>query len=179
MDGKNKVFIATSLDGYIAGKNGEIDWLHSLPNPDNSDMGYNDFMSGTDALVMGRNTFETVCGFDMEWPYQKPVFVLSNSLASIPPAYRDKVELVRGELPDILQNLHQNGFRQLYIDGGKTIQSFLSEDLIDEMTITLVPFLLGEGIPLFSGLTKRLDFECVASRLFAGGAVQNVFRRNK
>ena len=70
MKKKNSVFIATSLDGYIADKNGGIDWLHSIPNPDNIDMGYENFISKIDALVMGRVTFETVCGFDMDWPYQ-------------------------------------------------------------------------------------------------------------
>ena len=76
----NKVFIATSLDGHIADKNGEIDWLHAIPNPDNIDMGYQDFITQIDAIVMGRNTFETVCNFDMDWPYEMPVFVLSNTV---------------------------------------------------------------------------------------------------
>lgn len=75
MNKKNSVFIATSLDGFIADKNGGIDWLHSLPNPDNDDMGYGAFMTQIDALIMSRKTFETVCGFDMDWPYTKPVFV--------------------------------------------------------------------------------------------------------
>ena len=71
----NRIFIATSLDGYIADSNGGIDWLHEIPNPEQLDMGFADFMAETDALVMGRKTFETVCGFDVEWPYSKPVFV--------------------------------------------------------------------------------------------------------
>jgi len=65
---KNSVFIATSLDGYCSDKNGEIDWLHSIPNPNHDDKGYTDFMKDIDALVMGRTTFETVCGFDSDWP---------------------------------------------------------------------------------------------------------------
>ena len=80
MNIKNSVFIATSLDGYIADKNGKIDCLNSIPNPDNNDMGYVEFNKGIDALVMGRTTFETVLGFDVDWPYSKPVFVLSNKL---------------------------------------------------------------------------------------------------
>lgn len=77
---KNSVFIATSLDGFIADKNGRIDWLHSIPNPENDDMGYVKFEEKIDALVIGRGTFETVLGFDVDWPYHKPVFVLSNKL---------------------------------------------------------------------------------------------------
>ena len=85
MDKKNLVFIATSLDGCIADKNGGLDWLHSIPNPENEDMGYPAFISQIDALVMGRTSFETVCGFDVDWPYSQPVFVLSNTLDTIPP----------------------------------------------------------------------------------------------
>lgn len=177
MEKKNKVFIATSLDGYIADRNGGIDWLHSIPNPDNIDMGYGEFMSEIDALVMGRTTFETVCGFDIDWPYQKPVFVLSNSLTSIPDKFKDRAMLIKGPLKSILEQLHEKGCYRLYIDGGKTIQSFLKEDLKDEMTITIIPYLLGGGIPLFTELSKRLDFECVASKIYLEKVVQNYFVR--
>ncbi len=73
MNQRNSIFIATSLDGYIADSQSGIDWLHSIPNPKQIDMGYIDFMSRIDALVMGKNTFETVCGFDMDWPYEIPM----------------------------------------------------------------------------------------------------------
>jgi dihydrofolate reductase len=81
---KNLVFIAQSLDGYIADRNGGLEWLNAVPNPDRQDLGYESFYQGTDALVMGRNTFETVCGFETDWPYDKPVFVLSRTLDSVP-----------------------------------------------------------------------------------------------
>jgi len=179
MQKKNKVFIATSLDGKIADKNGGIDWLHSIPNPNNNDMGYGEFFSQIDALVMGRITFETVCGFDMDWPYQKPVFVLSNSLTNVPEEYKGKAEIAHGSLQEILNNIHKRACNSLYIDGGKTIQSFLQEDLIDEMTITTIPYLLGGGIPLFSELPKRLDFECVDSKIYLEQVVQNHFVRKR
>ena len=176
---RNKVFIATSLDGYIADKNGGIDWLHTIPNPDNIDMGYGEFTAQIDALVMGRTTFETVCGFDMDWPYQKPVFVLSNSMTDIPTEYAKNATLVKGSLKEVLEKIHDKGFHDLYIDGGKTIQGFLEEDLIDEMTITTIPYLLGGGIPLFSELSKRLDFECVETMLYLGKIVQSRFLRKR
>jgi dihydrofolate reductase len=87
----NIVFIATSLDGYIADKNDGLDWLDSIPNPENMDMGYVDLIDRIDALVMGRITFEKVCGFNCEWPYSKPVFVLSNSMKLIPEGYEKKL----------------------------------------------------------------------------------------
>ena len=166
MEKKNSVFIATSIDGYIADKNGGLDWLHSIPNPENLDMGYIEFTSHIDALVMGRTTFETVCGFDMDWPYKKPVFVLSTTLKKIPEDYKNKVFLFKGVLTDIIEQIHQKGYRRLYIDGGATIQGFLKEDLIDEMIITVIPILLGGGTLLFSEFSKELEFECVDSKVY-------------
>ena len=179
MEKKNKVFIATSLDGYIADENGKIDWLHSISNPDNVDMGYDDFIFQIDALVMGRTTFETICEFNIDWPYQKPVFVLSNSMTDIPKEYRDKAEIVKGTLAEIIERIHLKGYYKLYIDGGRTIQGFLKEDLIDEMTITIIPTLLGGGVSLFSDLPHKLDFECIYSKIYLNKVVQNHFIRKK
>lgn len=177
MEYKNFAYIGTSLDGYIADKNGGLDWLERIPNPDHNDMGYGAFTSQIDALVWGRNTFETVCGFDMEWPFQKPVFVASKSLNEFPEKLKDKVQLVSGSIPEILSTIHKRGYHRLYIDGGKLIQSFLAEDLIDEMTITIIPTLLGSGISLFGELIEKLDFELIKSQVFLGHIVQNHYRR--
>lgn len=179
MEKKNKVFIATSLDGYIADQSGGIDWLHAIPNPDNIDMGYGEFTAQIDALVMGRTTFETVCGFDMDWPYQKPVFVLSTTLTEVPESLIGKVHLLKGSLTEILQTIHSQGYNRLYLDGGKLIQSFLKEDLVDEMIITIIPTLLGGGASLFSDLSSPLDFECTDSKIYLGKVVQNHFKRVK
>jgi dihydrofolate reductase len=178
MHPKNKVFIATTLDGYIADENGGVDWLNAIPNPEEGDMGYGALMESIDALLMGRNTFETVCGFDIEWPYQKPVFVLSNSLSAIPEKYANHATLVQGtSLTAALENLHAKGFHYLYIDGGKLIQSFLHEDLIDEMTITRIPLLLGKGIPLFGTLEAPLAFSCVRTVKYTDQLVQQHYVR--
>jgi dihydrofolate reductase len=129
-----------------------------IPNPDQSDYGFAEFMSGIDALVMGRNTFETVLGFG-SWPYSTPVFVLSETLKEVPDSVSDRAEIISGPLGTVLTRLRERGYLNLYVDGGRVIQSFLAEDLVDEMIITRVPVLLGEGIPLFGRLTKRLKFE--------------------
>ena len=179
MQGKNKVYIGTSMDGYIADKNGALDWLDSIPNPDGESMGYFEFMDSIDALVMGRTTFETVCGFDVEWPYKKPVFVLSNTLNEIQESHKDKAFLVKGSLNEILDQIHNKGYHNLYIDGGSTIQSFLKEDLIDEMVITTIPILLGSGFSLFGEHEKRLMFELVSSKVYLNQIVQNRFKRKK
>ncbi len=175
----NIVYIATSLDGYIADKKGDLDWLNSIPNPENKDCGWADFMEKVDALIMGRNTFETVCGFDLDWPYKLPVFVLSNSLTSISEAYRDKAEIVSGPLPHVIERLKKRGFSNLYIDGGKTIQSFLKEDLIDEMIITQIPVLLGGGASLFGELEQPLAFEHITTQIHLDALVQIHYQRKR
>ncbi|MEH6779834.1 dihydrofolate reductase family protein [Maribacter arcticus] len=176
---KNSVFIATSLDGYIADKNGGIDWLHSIPNPDNDDMGYVEFNKEIDALVMGRTTFETVLGFDVDWPYNKPVFVLSNTLKEIPEALKNKAFLVKGKLAEILVEIHEKGFNRLYVDGGTTIRNFLKEDLIDEMVITTIPVLLGGGSSLFAELPNELKFELIGTKTYLNQITQNHYKRKK
>jgi len=173
----NIVFIATSLDGYIADKNDGLDWLHSVPNPDNIDMGFSSLMERVDALVMGRNTLDIVLSFGVEWPYSKPVFVLSNTMTKVPEGYEDKVFLVNGELSDIVQNLREQGYNDLYIDGGKTIQSFLKQGLIDELNITTIPVLLGGGAPLFGELDTMQSFRLVKSQTFLNAVVQTTYQR--
>lgn len=179
MKKKNIVFIAKSLDGFIAGKNGELDWLHSIPNPENNDMGFNDLMDEVDAIVMGRITYETVINFGVEWPYIKHVFVLSNSLKNLSENLEKKVSLLSGSPQEILSKIHKQGFYKLYIDGGTTIQKFLKEDLIDELRITTIPILLGGGFPLFGDLTSPMKFEHIESRLYLSQIVQDHYKRIK
>jgi len=179
MNKKNSVFIATSLDGFIADKNGKIDWLNSIPNPDNDDMGYIEFTNGIDALVMGRITFETILGFDVAWPYNKPVFVLSNTLKEIPESHKDKAYLVKGTVTEILAKIHKKGYLRLYIDGGTTIRNFLKADLIDEMILTTIPILLGGGSSLFGELPNKLSFERIGTKSFLNQITQNHYKRKK
>ena len=148
------VYVATSLDGFIAASDGGLDWLMETPNPEQSDYGFAEFMSGIDAIVMGRNTFETVLTFG-DWPYSKPVFVLSRTLDEVPEGLRDRVEVVSDDPVTLVSQLGERGFSNPYVDGGRVIQSFLEEDLVDELIITRIPILLGDGIPLFGKLSKR------------------------
>ncbi|WP_424963229.1 dihydrofolate reductase family protein [Ekhidna sp.] len=179
MQPKNSIYLGVSLDGYIADKDGGLDWLDMVPNPEGDSMGYFDFMDRIDALVMGRKTFEVVDGFDVEWPYQKPVFVLSNSLKELPGKYEGKAFLVGGQLSDVLDAIHQKGYHRLYIDGGITVQQFLREDLIDEMILTQIPILLGGGVPLFGALPQQLKFKLVDSRIHLNQLVQSHYLRDR
>ena len=175
----NIVFIATSLDGYIADQHGNIDWLHAIPNPDGNDMGFGVLMDRVDAVVMGRNTFDIVMSFGCDWPYTKPVCVLSNTMTSVPEGYEDKVFLMKGDVSDILPALHDKGFHHLYIDGGVTVQHFLQADMIDELIITTIPVLLGGGSPLFGELASPLHFGLKKSETFLNAIVQNHFVRQR
>ncbi|MDO5977744.1 dihydrofolate reductase family protein [Flavivirga spongiicola] len=176
---KNIVFIGKSLDGFIAGKNGELDWLDMIPNPEQNGMGYYDLMEEIDAIVMGKTTFESVLSFDIDWPYKKHVFVLSYSLSKIPETLKEKVTLLKGNEKNILNLIHNKGFNNLYIDGGKTVQNFLKADLIDELRISTIPIVLGDGIPLFDILPKSLVFDHVKTEVFLDQIVQSHYQRKK
>ncbi|MDH5682824.1 MAG: dihydrofolate reductase family protein, partial [Spirochaetota bacterium] len=128
--------------------------------------------------VMGKNTFNKVVTFG-QWPYTKPVYVLTHSTGSVPHNLRDKVEIITAEPQPLVDNLKARGYSNLYIDGGKVIQSFLREDLIDEIIITIVPILLGAGIPLFAGLHRAIRFSFIDCEVLAGQMVKHYYRRDR
>jgi dihydrofolate reductase len=172
-----KVFIATSLDGFIADHNGSVDFLYKYPDIPNEDMGYVKFISSIDAILMGRKTFETVLGFGVEWPYKKPVYVWTSALKKIPSELEGKVFYINGTPETIISTLGNNHHNNIYLDGGKTIQSFLNEGLVDEMIITTIPVLLGSGIFLFGELKTYQYFECTDSKHYSNGTTQSTFVR--
>jgi len=174
----NWVYIATSLDGFIATLDGGLDWLFALPNPENDDYGYGDFIAQMDAIVMGRNTFETVLGFD-EWPYTKPVIVLSHQLKTVPDRVRGQAEIMAGDVVQIERQLNQRGYTNLYIDGGNVIQHFLQSDRIDHLVLSRIPIILGQGIPLFKTLDLSLSFNHVATTTYPSGLVKSHYVRDR
>ncbi len=174
----NSVFIATSIDGYIATPDGGLSWLDEVPNVNSEDAGYSAFMARIDALVMGRSTYETVLGFEA-WPYGKPVFVPTTTLTEVPEHLKGKVEFISGTPQEIVSFLNAKGHKRLYIDGGKTIQRFLAAGLIDEMIITRIPVVLGEGIPLFANEGTVQWFEHIHTEVFLGAMVQTQYLLRK
>ena len=168
---KASVFIATSLDGFIARVNGELDWL---PAGGGEEHGYEAFIATVDALVIGRKTYETVLGFDT-WPYDvKPVYVLStHTLAPAPPGAA--VERLSGAPAEIVAQLSARGIGHVYVDGGITIQGFLQAGLIQRLIITRIPVLLGAGIPLFGPLVRDINLRHVGTRQYASGLVQSEY----
>ena len=174
----NYVYIASSLDGFIAANGGGLDWLDDIPNPDGSDFGFADFIENIDALVMGRNTYEKVLTFG-SWPYDKPVFVPSSTELNIPEELKGKVVRVQGTPKELVAALKALGHENLYVDGGLTIQGFLEADLIDEMIITRVPVLLGNGVPLFGKLMESLHFSHVSTDVINDTIVKSHYRRTR
>lgn len=172
------VYIATSLDGYITDKNGNIDWLISIDNPEDSDFGYADFMSEIDAIIMGKNTFEAVLGFGGEWPFDKPVFVLSQSLTTLPDSLPENVKLLQGNPEQIEATLMPYQFERVYVDGGKTVQAFLAENRIDELIVTRIPVLLGDGIPLFCQNEKQINYHHVKTTVYLDSLVKSHYEKS-
>lgn len=169
------VFIATSLDGYIARTDGRIDWLEAANAavPAGEDCGYGAFMASVDVLLMGRKTFDTVCGF-AEWPYgDQPVVVLSRSLSALPAGVPASVSLTAGAPDEVAEELGARGHRRVYLDGGETIQAFVAAGLVDEITVTRVPVLLGEGRPLFGPVASDQRWRHVDTRSWPFGFVQS------
>ncbi|MGH8765244.1 MAG: dihydrofolate reductase family protein, partial [Burkholderiales bacterium] len=161
----------------ISRPDGSIDWLEDANRraPKGEDCGYGAFMAGIDALVMGRRTFEQALAFD-PWPYGKPVTVLSRGEVRIPAPLADKVAASVESPRALVDRLSRAGAKHLYVDGGLTIQSFLAAGLIDEITITVVPVLLGAGRTLFGPLAEDVRLDHLSTRAYEFGFVQNRYR---
>lgn len=169
---KISVFIATSIDGYIAKKNDDIDWLTTFSPPteesEDKDCGFSKFFSGIDVLIMGRNTYDVVSHFT-PWPYEgKRVIVLSSTLTSV----CKQAELYKGDIAELIKKLSSEDVKHIYIDGGATISQFLNLKLINQMIISIIPVVLGSGIPLFSKMDNDNWFRLISSNVFSNGLVQ-------
>jgi len=174
MNVKVSVYIAASLDGFIARKNGDLDWL-PVPIEGGEDYGYAEFMSDIDHIVMGRNTYEKVLSFG-GWHYDKKVIVLTSRDLDIPSNLTEKVEALHLSPRELLQTMNIRQSRHIYLDGGVTIQRFLREGLVDEMTITTIPILLGEGLPLFGTIHQDIHLKLLNSQAFQNGFVQSKYQ---
>ena len=166
------VFIASSLDGYIATRDGKLDWLMSAAGSD-EDYGYAAFMGTVDALAMGRGTYDFIADVS-PWPFSgKQVFVFTHR----PPAARQGVTFWAIPPSKALARWSEAGLQRVYVDGGRLIRAFLAEGLIDDLTITLVPRLLGDGIPLFRTLGRETRLLLQGSTVFPSGMVTLSYTR--
>ena len=166
------VFIGTSVDGFIARLNDDLDFL---PEGGGEPHGYNEFIASVDAIVIGRKTFEKVLSMET-WPYgDKRVVILSSRPLDLSAAVGGVVEQMAGPPAEIVSQLAARGVHHLYIDGGITIQRFLRAGLIQRLIITRVPVLIGEGIPLFGALSRDIRLRHVVTRHYPSGLVQSEY----
>ena len=165
------VFIGISVDGFIARKNDDLDFLPEDPEPH----GYNEFIASVDAIVIGRKTFEKVLTLG-PWSYgEKRVVVLSSHPLDLSKAIGGVVEQMAGPPAEIVAQLAASGAHNLYIDGGITIQGFLRAGAIQRLIITRVPVLIGEGLPLFGTLPRDIRLRHIATRHYPSGLVQSEY----
>lgn len=178
--GRVRVYIATSLDGFIAGPGDDLSWL---PGSDEMSAGLEDatrggeltyeaFMADVGALLMGRRTYDVVRGFDVPWPFEDhPVLVATRR--PLDPGAPATVRAVAGDIRDMVSlALETAGRRDVYLDGGRLIRQAAEADLIDDLTVTVAPVALGEGLPLFAGLSRRYPLEILSHHSSPGGMVQ-------
>jgi dihydrofolate reductase len=170
---RTSVYIATSLDGFIARPDGGIDWLMrpeytgEVPG-----LSYEAFMATVDCLVMGRHTYEMALTF-APWPYEGvPVVVLSSRELVVPERLHGRVTHLNLPPAQLLPHLAAQGYQHLYIDGGQTIQRFLRAGLINQLIITTIPLLLGAGLPLFGTLGQEIPCQLQAVHFSPNGLVQ-------
>ena len=163
------VFLATSVDGYIARRDGSLDWLERFHGHDH---GYAAFFASIDTIVIGRGTYDTVLGFG-EWPYPgKRVVVMTHR----PGAARHGERFTGAPLDEVVAEVSRAGARRIYVDGGNVIRQFLAARLIDDLTISVVPIVLGGGIRLFAGDEGEHALVLEGSESWSNGLVQLRYR---
>ncbi len=166
-----QLFIACTIDGFIARENGSLDWLFELDNPNRTDHGYNDFISGIDTLVMGRKTYEVLLGLMDEWPYPncKTYIVTYNTSFEVTTGSTSVLHEVNEE---VINDLRSKGGKNIWlVGGGELITRFVNLGAIDEMIISIIPLILGKGIRLFTGMPEETNFELVNTGSFETGVV--------
>lgn len=190
---KGSVYIACTLDGFIATPDGAVDFLDrydsSTPVKEEDkgvtkdqvadDMGFAAFLESVDVIVMGRKSFEKVLSFGADmWPYGKVrmvVWTRNEDNVKIPEFCRETVTCTSLMPADLMEFLEQKGHQHAYIDGGTTIQEFLRKDLIDELILTRAPLILGEGIPLFGNLGRQIPLSHIKTTQYPNGLVMTKY----
>ena len=173
------VFLGMSVDGFIARLDGDLSFLTGGADaggpPDDGaggDFGFEEFVAGIDAIVMGRSTYEFIKPFE-DWPYHgKPVHVLSTTL----PEDADPRITVHRSLDDAVAAFGSAGYGRVYVDGGRTVHDFLRAGLISDLTLSRIPVLIGTGHTPFGELAADIPLEHVRTQTFPGGMVQTTYR---
>lgn len=169
-----KLYVAVSLDGYIAGPDGGVEWLDRY-QADGEDYGYADFYDSVDTLLMGGNTYRAILHFGCGWPYEgKRTYVVSRRERS---AVLPGVSVVSDDAIPFLRRLRAEEKRDIWlVGGGLLVSQLLAEGLVDEMRLCVFPLLLGRGIRLFPDSLRSSERRLVGQRTFPSGAVMLTYR---
>lgn len=165
------LYIATSLDGFIARPNGSLDWLTSFPQPENGDYGYNDLLNSIGTIIMGRKTYDEILAFGIDWPYTGyNTYVVTKNKS-----YKTKTPgtfTLNENLTTFVKNIKLKSEKDIWlVGGGELITAFINERLLDKMIISKVPVLLGDGIPLFAGKPEETKLKLINAQAFNTGLV--------
>jgi len=169
------LFTATTLDGFIARPDGNLDWLIEFPNPDNVDYGYADFMRGVGSIIMGKNTYNEILSFGFVWPYKG----IESYVVASDPNFEIKTadtSLVNEGLASLVERLRTEKGKDIWlVGGGKLITSFLNLHLIDRMVLTIIPTIIGDGIRLFPDKPKETTWALTGCTQFKTGIVNLIY----
>jgi len=167
-----RVFLGVSLDGCIAGPDHDLSWLDCVTTDPPEDTGYAELMSKTDTMVIGRTTYNVIAKFD-PWPFDgRRVVVITNRPIDDP-----RVEAMSGEIDSVIGALGNQGVQGIYLDGGSLVRQALTAGLVDELTLSWLPMILGKGVRLFEGLPElRQRWQLIDSQAFPSGVVQASYR---
>ncbi|WP_294081436.1 dihydrofolate reductase family protein [Proteiniphilum sp. UBA5384] len=172
---KIKLYIATSIDGYIARNDGDLDWLTEYPNPEKTDYEYQSFFNSVDTVIIGGRTFRDILCMDVVWPYKdKTTYVISRN----PSIQKDNIHFISQNIVETVSQLREAEGKDIWlVGGGEIISMLLNHDLIDEMIIITIPFLLGNGISLFSEISKESKWEATAFQKYTNGVTQVHYKK--
>lgn len=175
---KIKLYIAASIDGYIAGRDGELDWLSDYPITPELNYGYEDFFESIDTVIMGGRTYRDILNMDVVYPYKdKESYIITRNVINTP---KEDIIYITNNIEDNISELKKREGKDIWlVGGGEIVSLFLSQDWIDEMIITYIPILLGEGIRLFPNKAKGSKWSLIQSQAFINGVVQIKYQVQK
>ena len=174
---KTTLYIATTIDGKIARNDGSLDWLYALPNPNQIDHGYADFLSTIGTTIMGKKTYNEILGFGVEWPYQNITSYVATTDENYKTITPDTFPL-KSNIIDFVNELKTKSEKDTWlIGGGQLITYFLNNDLLDKMILTIIPTIIGEGISLFPDNPKETIWKLENVEKFETGVVNLTYER--
>ncbi|HRI28144.1 MAG TPA: dihydrofolate reductase family protein [Chitinophagales bacterium] len=172
------LYIATSLDGFIARPDGNLDWLNAVSPPQLGDYGYTALLNSISAVIMGRKTYEEVIGFGIDWPYaQFDTYVVTGKPIFVPQSPRT-CPLTTVQVPEFINRFKQQSDKDIWLVGGGQLNTFfINNGLLDKMIITVIPKIIGGGIPLFAQNTAETDWQLVHTEVFETGVVNLTYHK--